>query len=552
MDRQSQVADKLSLWNALSGEKPLSLFNLYCVRSFRAPWWELDLGYVITDDAMEALSASLIPGEKSLESQTLRVMLRSGQEVAIGSRERARQYLRGQGESQDVARSLRGDGARGESGALQFNNTLEREPLLTGSQPLWSGLSIGPNSFPSQYAYTPPGITSLRLLQNSDLFERDSRYVYDTIANPAASSKFFNTQFSSVYGSLSDPSNTPFFNNTPALVRAEAAAALGSARSRARCLNIVVIDIQIQETPLHRKKTSSPKSVTRVSAEDSDDAFLYTLLQEHGEVCDTSSTGEAQSHDIVVAASSIPAYMLSVHQYTIAPLAADVHHVRSCKVCYERVFLRGSFGQQTAPSYLALRELAASVDPGIGGDDIRNIYSNIQFSAIEDKSASADAPPGSAVLVAVSITKNKVYVVLYNSGSTVCDKKRYNRDISINYLMVKVPLSKLGLTNRTHPMLRPHQDRVIGFVPLTGMEHEGLQVVGWSTFPYPPPPWTTVQKNFKLESGAGAGAKSIQWARQAEFDRADLDRIRILSSYPRVLRPIRSDLDGVLYIAGEG
>eukprot|EP00937_MAST-01D_sp_MAST-1D-sp2_P002471 g2471.t1 len=157
MDRQSQVADKLSLWNALSEEKSLSLFGLYCVRSFRAP--------------------CLIPGEKSLEAQTLRVMLHSDQEVAIGSRERARQYQRGQGESQDVAHSLSGDSAPGEPGSLQINNALRSQPLLTGSQPLWSGLSIGSNSFPSHYAYTPPGITSLRLLQNSDLFERDSRYV---------------------------------------------------------------------------------------------------------------------------------------------------------------------------------------------------------------------------------------------------------------------------------------------------------------------------------------------------------------------------------------
>ena len=553
MDRQSQVADKLSLWNALSEEKSLSLFGLYCVRSFRAPWWELDLGYVITDDAMEALRASLIPGEKSLEAQTLRVMLHSDQEVAIGSRERARQYQRGQGESQDVAHSLSGDSAPGEPGSLQINNALRSQPLLTGSQPLWSGLSIGSNSFPSHYAYTPPGITSLRLLQNSDLFERDSRYVYDTIANPAASSKFFNTQFSSVYGSLSDTSNTPFFNNTSVLMRAEAAAAApGSARRGARCLTILVIDIQIQDTKL--VAATQLQSATRVTAEDVRGSHLYTMLLE---VSDT----HAESRDVVVPASSIISHMLSTHNYVIASIPANVHQARSCTVTYERVFLRGPFGQQTPQSYMGLRELAASVDPGIVGGDIRNIYSNIQFSVIEDKDPAGSSqlprsppPAGSTVLVAVNTshaTNSKVYVVLYNSGSSASHNK-YNRDISINYLMVKVPLSQLGLTNRTHPRLRPHQDRVIGFVPLTGMEHEGLQVVGWSTFPYPPPPWKTVQKNFSLESGAGAGAKSIQWACQAEFDRADLDRIRILSSYPRVLRPIRSDLDGVLYIAGEG
>ena len=536
------------IWCALyTSGVPLDDFHTYCVRKFGVGgWWDTNLPYILTDRAMRGLQTSLYFGEASLLQQELVVTLKEKNAVEITSRERNNTYMHNQGVASAVSASL-------QTIKVLHSQLIDSEQLLF-HQPLLIGVQVEcPSACAAQYDFTSPALLNMRVQQNNKLFSRESFDVYTPMSRPENSTAFFNTQFSSLYGTLTDSKHSPFFNNTSLVPPG------------IRSSGVFVVDTHVHTIPVGTDTIAVelPGSTTtydifnhyRVYAlSDSSPLGLSVILSldNSGSSKDTESRTWKRSEieQAVVDIENLTGSVLQLKD--MLTFSSHVTNIVYSCVKYQYMFLQ----QRSDPSNPTEGNLIAMVEAEISPRDTTQseqpLYSNLQFQYIVP--SSDEDSTGATILVSTQIENTAMfYVTLYNKeniqrfGNLPTRGMQYNSNIRTNYIMVKVPLEEMGFSNRANELLLNHSVCTIGFVPLTGILYDKMDIIGWSTLPTPPLAWEYLDWNLTSKTQSG---QTISWRDYAQFTQEELTSLSILSGFPVTTSPSTPPLfgkfDGVL------
>ena len=527
---------RLEYWEAMKNEVPLGIFDLYVQQKYGKPWYQTTLPYVFTDSTMISLEKSLYIGntENLATLMFIVTLLDDFSAVEISSRSRQQQYRQNQMLTEQVTQVLE----QASHAQSTLNNSCQQELV----QPLLVGMQVGGGEQDTPCSFLPPTILNLRLRQSLAEVEDMRAGVYTPMREAQNSTLYFNTQFSSLYGSLTDPRHTPFFRpNTPT---ESIATRFGVSVSDVP----IIVDTCVRTIELRTCVECENEHCT-VSLIDSKDQWLADVLR-------IQRTGgrlivdKSKDFSDVVEASE---YIESELQVS---LPAGVLSGGSGVRVSQSSHLVLSLGASQDQRFLIQDSYVFPADNSLG--TLPELVGNIKFKVVP----MTDASRSCLVATRVENTDN-YYVILYNRDNikkiqscASAGNHTYNENVFLNYIMVKVPLDQLGFLNCTHPVLASDGKGVVGFVPLPSASQGGLDTLSWKTFPVPPPRWQDLTIRHKLVSNPalpdGSSNNTIDWISEelALFSYNEITSLSLASAYPSPMQlqtNARSyALDGVL------
>jgi hypothetical protein len=548
--------------NGRPGEYELHPFQQYCLARYQAPWWQTSLNYVLTRSAMQALRKSELPSEKTLAGQDLRLYRRTeDSDIYISSAARTRTYAVERQRAEEMVEALEKVNA--------INTELQRSTLVQDN----SLLHLSYITVPSTYISYPPMIWGPHSRIVNQFVDSNMRNIFQPMAQAANAKFFFDIHYSSLYGSLTNPSSTPFCQlKLPVPGRLAPDILLIDSQTQEYSLPSVTVDTLVQYTVTNRcVAPCTPKVVVQWSTHTvppvtstCEAEFGSCMAQSDYCAYEKQYSTDAELEAILACIQEQMQVKLVPAMFRPAssapPPAVAVRQVRSHLLALQTT-LSGKTSFVNLEDLVLSPRSSTSSDVPVYGGLLYTLYDNVR-TIIAVTALAPDTASGEQYYYAVLYSRNNMQYLRRQYFGKTGDEEQLNDNVHFNYILVKVPVAKLGLLQKMNSALRPFSrgsKHILAFIPMTvsteqaSAGHQALTYLGYHTMPVPPPPleeldWSAVAVDLADPT------EVVHWKQYARFTLPELQyRLKLVSgkaSSSQVTEAgvSRSTLQGVLVL----